>query len=155
MKLAVVQVRGILGMNRKFRDTLKLLKLTRKNSCVVVDNNPIYLGMLDKLKDYITWGEIDPDTFKLLLEKRGKITGDKSLTEAYLKDKVNMNYDSFSKSFLEGKLKLKDVPGMKTYFRLKPPVRGFEAGGIKTPYSMGGVLGYRKESINDLLRRMI
>ena len=27
--------------------------------------------MVKKAKDYITWGEIDAETFKLLVEKRG------------------------------------------------------------------------------------
>ena len=56
---------------------------------------------------------------------------------------------------LENKIKLKDVPGMKTYFRLKPPVKGFERNGIKKPFSLGGALGYRKDNINNLLRKMI
>jgi len=155
MKLAVVQIRGIFGMNIKFKDTLKFLKLTRKNCCIVVDNNPTYLGMLVKLRDYVTWGEIDQETFKLLLKERGRLSGNKALTEDYLKSKIKLDYDSFSKSFFDGKVKLKDVPGLKTFFRLKPPVKGFEHGGIKKPFSMGGALGYRKEDINDLIRRMI
>jgi large subunit ribosomal protein L30 len=34
-------------------------------------------------------------------------------------------------------------------------VKGFERGGIKKPFSMGGSLGYRKNKINELIRRMI
>ena len=154
-KLAVVQIRGIIGMNGKLKDTLKLLKLTRKNSCVVVDDNPVYLGMIVKLRDFITWGEIDSETFKMLLENRGRILGNKMLSEDYLKSSVKMDYNTFVKSFFDGKVKIKEVPGLKPYFRLKPPVRGFERGGIKTGFSMGGALGYRKEKINDLIRRMI
>jgi large subunit ribosomal protein L30 len=40
-------------------------------------------------------------------------------------------------------------------FRLSPPRGGFERKGIKTPFTMGGALGNRKEKINDLIKRMI
>ena len=155
MKIAVIQVRGAVRLNSKHKDTLKMLKLLRKNSCVVLDNNPVSLGMLFKVKDFITWGEIDQKTFKELLEKRARLSGNKSMEESYLKDKIKMGYDDFTKAFFDGKVKLKDVPGMKTYFRLKPPVKGFEKNGIKKPFSLGGALGYRKDDINDLVRRMI
>jgi len=71
-KLAVIQVRGTIGANRELLDTLKSLNLDRKNYCVVVDNNPHYVGMLAKAKDYITWGEIDETTLKALVDKRGE-----------------------------------------------------------------------------------
>jgi len=44
---------------------------------------------------------------------------------------------------------------MKLFFKLCPPVHGFERKGIKKPFSMGGVLGYRKEKINELIKRMV
>ncbi len=141
-------------MPGEFKDTLKMLRLTRKNTCVVIEDNPTYLGMLIKLKDFITWGKIDNDTFKMLLEKRGRIVGDKSLTEDYLKNKTNMDYSKFTDAFMNNKIKLKEVPGLKLNFRLKPPIRGFERKGIKKQFSLGGALGYRGEDINNLLRRM-
>ncbi len=155
MKLAAIQLRGAIGMNRKFKDTLKYLGLTRKNSCIVVDNNPNYLGMFIKLRDFITWGEVDVDTFKVMLEKRGRLPGNKQLTENYLEDKIKMDFVSFSKAFMDRKIKLKEVPGLRVSFRLKPPVHGFEKKGIKKQYSLGGALGYRGSNINDLLRRML
>lgn len=155
IKLAVVQVRGTLGMNYKFKDTLKFLKLVRKNSCSVVENNRTSLGMLVKLKDYVTWGEISPGIYKELLEKRGRIVGNKTLTEAYIKNKVNMNYDEFVKNFFDGKIKMKEVPGLKPFFRLSPPRGGFDKNGIKKQFSLGGALGYRGDDINNLVRRML
>ena len=155
MKLAVVQVRGIIGMNKKLKDTLRFLKLVRKNSCVVVDDNRNYLGMLVRVRDYITWGEVDVDTYKKLLEKRGRIVGNKPLVEDYLKNKVNMNFDEFTNNLWNDKLKLKDVPGLKRFFRLTPPKGGFDKEGIKKPFSLGGALGYRGKKINDLIGRML
>ena len=155
MKLAVIQVRGILGVNREFKDTLKFLKLVRKNSCVVLENNRVSLGMIVKLKDYVAWGEINKDTYKKLLETRGRIVGNKKLTEDYLKSKIKMGYEEFTNNFFSEKIKMKDVPGLKRFFRLTPPRGGFDKEGIKKQYSLGGALGYRGEKINDLLRRML
>ena len=72
-----------------------------------------------------------------------------------MQEKVKMNYDDFVKEFFGFKKELKDIPGVKLFFRLKPPRRGFERGGIKKPFVLGGALGYRKNMINDLIKRMI
>src|SRR3989344_2148116 len=153
-KIAVVRIRGKLNIRKEIVDTMNMLKLYKKNSCVVLDINGQNIGMVTKMKDYVTWGEIDQDTFKILLKKRGKLAGNKSLTEQYIKEKLNMEFDEFVKEFFESKRRLKDVPGLKQFFRLSQPIKGFEKNGIKKPYSMGGVLGYRKEKINELINRM-
>lgn len=153
-KLAAIRIRGTMGLSNDKRDTLNLLRLFNKNYCVVLDNNPNYIGMLTKAKDYITWGEINEEIFSLLLKERGRIAGNKRFMEKYLKEK-NFDVDGFVKDFFANKKSLKDIPGLKRFFRLKPPLHGFERGGIKKPFSLGGVLGYRKDKINDLIKRMI
>ena len=70
--IAAIRIRGLIGIRTKIEDTLKMLRLYKKNYCCVVPNNPIYSGMLKKAKDYITWGEIDDETFNLLVGKRGE-----------------------------------------------------------------------------------
>ena len=155
MKLAIIQVRGGTHLSPDVKKTFDLLNFRRKNSCVVVDNTPLYLGMAVKLKDYITWGEITEETFKLLLEKRGRIAGNKILTEEYVKKNLKTTLADLTKSIFNRKLKLKDVPGLKRYFRLTPPKGGYEKQGIKKQYSIGGALGYRKNGINDLIKKML
>ncbi|MDP1728873.1 MAG: 50S ribosomal protein L30 [archaeon] len=155
MKIAIVQVRGVIRTNQRVKDTLRMLKLPKKNSCVLVDANPSYKGMIEFIKDFVTWGEIDESVVLELIQKRGKIVGSKPLTEQYVKEKTGMALPAFVKEFYNGTKKLKDVPGMKPYFRLKPPTKGYERGGVKVPFSMGGALGYRKEYINDLVKRML
>ncbi|MCX8146974.1 MAG: uL30 family ribosomal protein [Candidatus Woesearchaeota archaeon] len=70
--IAVILVRGTVRARQEIIDTLKMLRLKRKNSCVIVEPKPSVIGMIKKVKDYVTWGEIDNDTLKLLIEKRGK-----------------------------------------------------------------------------------
>ena len=151
-KLAVIRIRGNIGLSQDKRDTLILLKLYNKNYCAIVDSNSSYIGMLTKVKDYVTWGELDQCTFCNLLKERGRFAANKKFTEDSLKKQT---IDEFGKEFFENKKSLKDIPGLKQFFRLRPPVHGFERGGVKKPFSLGGVLGYRKDRINNLLMRMI
>ncbi|MBU1245602.1 MAG: 50S ribosomal protein L30 [Nanoarchaeota archaeon] len=154
-KIVVIRIRGDCGLDKTRKESLRRLRLFKKNSCIVLTNAKNLPGILFKLKDQVTWGEIDEPTFKTLLEKRGKLPGNKKLTEDYLKEKTKLDIVSFSKEFFGGKKTLKDIPGLKLYFRLSPPVSGFERKGVKKPFSQGGVTGYRKEKINDLIKRMI
>ncbi len=141
-KVAVILVRGLIGMRTPVKDTLKMMRLNRKNHCVVLDKNQLNLGRIKKVKDYITWGDIDKKTYKELVEKKG---------EEYLgPEEDSRGKISYAKRFFihEGKK-------YKKYFRLNPPKKGFGRKGIKMPFRFGGGLGDRKEKINDLLRRML
>ena len=154
-KIAIIRIRGTLGLDNGIENAFKRLRLFRKNGCVVIDANKSYSGVLQKIKDYATWGEINEETFKELLLHRGKLPGNKQITAEYLKEKSKVDVDTFVKEFFELKKELKDVPGLKKFFRLGMPRKGFERKGIKVPFSMGGALGYRKEKINILINRMI
>ena len=154
-RIAVIRIRGETGLSKPLRDTFKMLRLYKKHNCVVIANNPVYIGMLEKLRDAATWGEITEDACKLLFEKRGRVANKQPLTAEYLKQKANATFESFTKEFMTFKKEIKDVPGMKPFFKLLPPRQGFESKGIKIQFSLGGALGYRKDKINDLLKRMI
>ena len=71
-KLAVILVRGIVGTNPDIRSTLNSLNLMKKHACTVVENNPSMLGMLKRVQDFATFGEISDDVLKELQEKRGR-----------------------------------------------------------------------------------
>ena len=154
-KIAVIRIRGSIRTKHEVEDTFKLLRLHKKNYCIVIENTPNYIGMLKKIRYYSTWGEINQATFKELLEKRGKLARKKRLDLQYLKQKTSMDFDTFTKEFFSFKKSLKDISGIKLFFRLSPPRNGFERKGVKVPFSQGGVLGYRKESINNIIRRML
>ncbi|HII15305.1 MAG TPA: 50S ribosomal protein L30 [Nanoarchaeota archaeon] len=154
-RVAIIRIHGDSKLRHDVVKTFDLLRLYKKHTCIVVANNSTYSGMLHKIKDFATWGELKPEVFRKMIEKRGRLPGNKPLTEAYLKDKTGLGFDDFTKQFMEGKKELNDVPGLKHFFKLCPPVKGFERKGIKMPFSMGGVVGYRKEYINDLLERML
>jgi large subunit ribosomal protein L30 len=71
-RLAIIRIRGEIGVRKPIKDTLGMLSLYRKHYCTVVDKIPAYIGMAKKTKDYATYGEIDSETYKMLVEKRGE-----------------------------------------------------------------------------------
>jgi large subunit ribosomal protein L30 len=139
---AVVRIRGGIKVNYKIKDTLTMLRLTRINHCVVVDKDPRIEGMIRKVKDFVTWGDISEETLSKLVASRGRMEGDKKLDAKQAKDVV----DAFRKN------KIDEVKGFKPLFRMSPPRKGYE--GVKNPYPKGA-LGYRGEKINELLERMM
>ncbi|MCD6383132.1 MAG: 50S ribosomal protein L30 [Thermoplasmata archaeon] len=154
MSYAVVRVRGTVNVRRDIRETLRMLRLNRVNHCVVIPETPQYRGMLNKVKDYITWGEIDKETLKEMLLKRGRLLGDEPVTEKYILENTPYStFDDFLEAVLSGEMKLKNIRDFKPVFRLSPPRGGYED--IKRPYRLGGALGYRGAEIKNLIRRML
>lgn len=151
---AIVRIRGDIGVTEKISTTMTLLRLQKKHRCVLVVANDNYMGMISKVKDYCTFGEVDEATVKELLEKRGRIVSDKILTLEFLK-KYKLTFETFAKKLMNNEIKFKDTEGVKPFFKLSPPRGGFARGGIKKPYSMHGALGYRGAEINKLVRKMI
>ena len=153
MVFAVIRVRGIVNVNPDIKRTLELLRLTKVNHCALIEENKVYKGMLQIVKDYATWGELDKETLPKLIKTRGMLVGDKLVTEEYLKSATS--YDSIEKlsdAILDNKFKYKEIPDVKPLFRLSPPKKGYE--GIKRSYENGGALGYRGKEINKLIGRM-
>lgn len=151
--IAAIRVRGRTGIKKDIADTLDMLKLTRINHAVLIEETPSYQGMLQKAKDYITWGEIETETVAQIISKRGKLPGNIKVTEDYIKE--NTDYSSveeLSKAIVDSDAKLEDS-GIKPVFRLHPPRKGYED--IKKTFVESGSLGYRGDKIGDLIKKMI
>jgi len=139
---AVIRLRGLVKVRKDIKDTLKMLRLNRKMHCVLLKEDDVVKGMLQKVKDRITWGEVDDDILKILVEKRGRKPGDERLTKEEAEDIFNKIKEN------------QKIPNtIKPVFRLTPPSKGFK-NSIKQHYPKGE-LGYRGKEINKLLKRMI
>jgi ribosomal protein L30/L7E len=68
---AVILIRGRIDFKQDVKDTLDMLRLKKKHTCVIVPINPTYQGMIMKVKDAVTWGTVSDETIALLQEKRG------------------------------------------------------------------------------------
>ena len=156
MTFLVIRVRSDRGVKPKIRDTMSMLNLTRVNHAVLIPDTPAYNGMLHKAKDYVTWGEVDAGTVSSLISERGRMIGDKPVTNAIIKSSSEFStIGALSKAIASGDARTSDVEGMKPVFRLHPP-RGTKGwGGIKRSFVAGGALGFRGEAITDLVGRMI
>ena len=71
--LAVIRIRGKLDKSKEVKETFERLRLRRKHVCVLLPENESNKGMIHKVKDFVTYGEINKETLKELLEKRGKL----------------------------------------------------------------------------------
>lgn len=145
-KIVIIRIRGTVNVPKKINENLKYLRLQKKFVCVVVSDDKENLGRIKQVKDYVAFGEIDEETLRSLILKRGRREGDKSVEAA------GKTIDDFIKKFLEGKAKFNDIK-IKPFFRLHPPVGGFKTS-IKRPFPEG-ILGNHGKMINKLVQRML
>ncbi len=137
----VLRIRGSVNTSPELKATMKMLRLERVNHCVIVPKNESYDGMLKKARDYVTWGEIDRNTLEKLVAKRGRLPGNRRLSEKEAKEAAKKIMDKGMKE-----------AGIKGVFRLSPPSHGYRS--IRAHYPRGD-LGNRGEKINLLIKRMI
>lgn len=136
--IAAIRIKGLVKVNREFQNTMYMLRLRKKNVCVLFENKPEILGMLKNVEGYIAYGEIDKETLKQLLEKRAK-------------PKIKID-DAKINELFEGKIKIKDLK-IKLFFSLHPPLGGFKKS-TKLPWPKG-ILGNQGKEINKLIIRML
>ena len=110
--IAVVLVRSMQKVSKDIKDTLLMLKLTRKNSCVIAKKTPSIMGMIRKVKDYVTYGDVSKETLDLLSKKKNHHEGS-SITALYYLNPPKKGYGrkgikvSFSKGGALGNRKEK------------------------------------------------
>ena len=143
MKIAIVRVRGIRNLTPKIKKTLELLRLNKPNHCVLVDDSPQNKGMLNVVKDYVTFGPVSEDTVYRLMLRRG--TKGASLLRKVAKE---ADIKKAAGEVFSGK-RVADYAD--PVFRLPPPSKGYRD--IRRNYPEGD-LGKRDE-MDTLLRRMV
>lgn len=138
--ILVIRISGQVGISREEKETLYRIRIRRKYAATLLKPTQENLRLLKKVRNLISYGEIDKETLKELIEKRvrplenrkQKIDAEKIVTEIEKKS-------------------LKEL-SLKPFFRLHPPRGGIDA--KKHAGSGKGVLGENKK-INELVRRML
>lgn len=154
MAFAVIRVRGHIKINKDIEDTMSMLRLTRVNHCVIIPQNDVMKGMLQKAKDFITWGEVSEETLAKMIRARGRLMGDKPIDDAYVGQNSQFGtIDEFVKSVVKDETKYSELKDVKPLFRLHPPIQGYEA--VKKDLKTHGSLGYRGDKINALIEKML
>jgi large subunit ribosomal protein L30 len=148
---AIVRLRGEVNVRPEIKDTLAMLRIHRVNHCVVVKEDAHNRGMIQKVKDYVAWGKVDDESLALLLEKRGRLSGNRRLSVEFLKD--NTSYSTFlelAAAVNSGSASLKEL-GIKPVFRLHPPRKGLRT--TKKTAQQGGDIGFRQD-LAGLIKKM-
>lgn len=154
--LVAVRVDGAPGVRAPEESTLGALRMKTRFSAVLLRDNPSVRGMLQRVKDHVTWGEAKKEDVKLLLSSRARTAEGLGISSKFLKKRTSLaGLGELLSELYSGKFplgKLWEI-GVKPVFRLHPPRGGF-AKSSKRPFTDSGELGYRKDGLHDLLTRM-
>jgi len=131
-----------------------MLHLTRNNYGVLIDNRPSFLGMMKTARDYVTFGEVTRESVASLIKEKGRLMGNKRMTDDYAQKVGHKSLEELADAVSKCRVEYWKLRGVQPVFRLHPPTKGFK-GKIKKGYGSGGELGYRGETINQLLNRML
>ena len=140
----VVRMKGTVNTPYWARTTLDLLHLDKRFRATIIPDKDNTKGMLDKIKHYVSWQEIDVPTTKELLEKKARKGGYKKLTTEDITKLGFKSTDDLAQSLVEGTGTLSKLKMVKPWFALSPPRGGFKRK-TKKMYGEGGILGNHKE----------
>jgi len=151
-----VRLLGPFGAPKDIKHALNSLRLRSRFTAVLVENNDSTLGMLRRVKDYVTWGDVGSSSISALLKERGYI-GSAHLDNKLAKEKLGFEtVEQLAQAITRGQVSLKTLrnQGVEPTFSLHPPSGGFELS-IKRPLGGHGELGYRGDQIVQLISRMM
>jgi large subunit ribosomal protein L30 len=151
MSIGIVRVRGDADTPSDVDDTLDMLNLGQVNAFTVVPEDDTYTGMVQKVNDYVAYGQPDAATVAVLLENRGETVEGGEVDDAFASDRGYDGVAELAEAVVEGETTLREE-GVDPTVRLHPPRKGHD--GIKQSYKQGGVLGNHGDDIDELLRRM-
>lgn len=138
--IVVIRISGHVDKTQAQEETLFRMRLRKKFTAVLLKPTPQTKKLLQKVRNFVAYGDIDSQTLKMLVENRGLSAEPGKKIDV---EKVVTGVETKSLSQL----------GLKPYFRLHPP-----RGGIDSKLHFGtkkGVLGDNKAEINKLIRRML
>lgn len=151
----IVRVRGLVNTTKDVSATLSKLSLLRVNSSTIVRLTPQVEGMLRRAKDHLLWGRIDKGMLRLLLLKRGRLPGNRRLSnENVSRFTRHRSLDELVEAVWLSASPKEALKPVKPVFRLTPPKGGFKRS-VKKHVKKGGVLGDWGNRVNQILKRMV
>lgn len=152
MAYLVVRIRGTVNVPYWANTTLESLNLSRKFRATIVPESTEYVGMLNKIRQLVTWCRVDIETVKDLLDKKGRKTGSQPLKKSDLPSQYD-NVDKLASDIASDIVVLSKLNGIKPWFALNPPHGGFKKS-VKKQATQNGILGENKLLI-DLVKKMM
>ncbi|MFH0961989.1 MAG: uL30 family ribosomal protein [archaeon] len=141
--IGAILIKSPIGAKPDAKKTLALLGLLKINTLALLPEGPMYKSMLQKAKDYVTWGTISAELAARVIEKRGELVGGKDVDARAA--------SGAAAGMVAGKLLLDH--GIKKDIHLHPPTGGFKKT-LKRAITAKGEAGDRKEKMTALLERM-
>lgn len=151
--LLVVRLRGTVNMYRNVAASLERLNLLQRYAATIVPDTPDYVGLLHKSSPFVAWSRADKDLISKLLKARGHLAGSKPISDEWLKANGFKDIDDLAAKIADGSVDFRHLKGLKPFFRLHPPLKGFGRDTNKH-YRAGGVLAENPE-LPKLVERMI
>lgn len=149
----VVRIKGQADVPYWASYTMSLLKLEKKYRATILPAKYNTLGMLNKIKHYISWIELDADLAKELLDKKARKSGYKKITLEDLNKLGFADTSELATALSEGKATLSKLKPLKPWFALAPPRHGFKRS-TKRLYGQKGILG-KNDDLGVLVRNMM
>lgn len=154
--LLAIRIRGTVNVRRDMRATLDSLRMRKVHTATLLKAEPNVLGALESVKDLVAWGEVEVETLARLLEKRARLAGERRLDTKYLKDHLGArDFRGLAEALLSSKADLTKLPGVKPFFRLSPPRKGYHVKLGRSRRTKSSVTGYLGKEINGLALRMV
>ena len=149
----VVRIKGQADCPYWATTTMTLLKLDKKYRATILPAKDNTLGMLNKVKHYVSWIELDASLAKELIDKKARKEGYQKITDADLKELGFASTEALGSALAEGKATLSKLKPLKPWFALAPPRHGFKRS-TKKLYGQKGILGQNKD-LGTLVRNMM
>lgn len=152
MAYLVVRMRGTVNVPYWANTTLESLNLSKKFRATIVPESTEYSGMLNRIRQLVTWCRVDNETVKNLLDKKGRKTASQPLKESDLPKEYG-NLDKLAIDIANDTVVLSKLNGIKPWFALNPPRGGFKKS-VKKQTTQNGILGENVLLI-DLVKKMM
>lgn len=153
MTYIVVRIKGTVNVPSWADTTLNLLNLNKRFRATLIPEDPSFVGMLKRVKNYVAWCKADKQIVKELIEKRARKQGYKQVNAADLKALGYKNIDDLAAALADGKVALSKLELIKPWFALAPPRKGFKRQ-TKRMYQNEGVTGENQELLS-IVKNMI
>jgi len=173
MVYLVVRMKGTVNVPYWARITLESLHLNKRFRATLIPENAQTLGMLRKIKEFVSWSNVDDIFVREFIEKRGRLSAAKLLTATNSvtatssdngdgpinntntenKESQSIDLSKIVSTISQNELYLSKISGIKPWFALNPPKGGFKRKS-KRSYSQNGILGENKELISIVKRMM-
>jgi large subunit ribosomal protein L30 len=170
MVYLVVRMKGTVNVPYWARITLESLSLNKRFRATIIPENAQTLGMLRKIKEFVSWTSVDTEFIREFIEKRGRSSSSRLLSAADSaapdnpngqindnntenKESQNVDLSKIVSIISQNELYLSKISGIKPWFALNPPKGGFKRKS-KRSYSQAGILGENKELVSIVKRMM-